>query len=44
MPSAQRAAERIRGGAKLRKSTPVFLVGNMETTMSWYRDIGFETH
>ncbi len=42
MPNAQRAAERIRGGAKLRKSTPVFLVGNIATTMSWYQDIGFE--
>jgi hypothetical protein len=42
MPNAKRTAERIRGGAKLRKSTPVFLVGNIGTTMSWYQDIGFE--
>jgi hypothetical protein len=44
MPNAQCATERIHGGAKLQKSTPVFLVGNIETTMSWYRDIGFEAH
>ena len=32
----------MRGAAKLRKSTPVFLVGNIEPTMSWYQAIGFE--
>jgi hypothetical protein len=29
--------------AKLRKSTPVFLVGNIEPTMEWYRRLGFES-
>ena len=28
--------------ARLRKSTTVFLVGNIEATMDWYRLIGFE--
>jgi len=27
--------------AKLRKSTSVFLVGNIEATMDWYRQLGF---
>jgi hypothetical protein len=29
--------------AKLRKSTTVFLVGNIEPTMEWYRRLGFES-
>ena len=29
--------------AKLRKSTTVFLVGNIEPTMAWYRRLGFES-
>jgi hypothetical protein len=28
--------------AKLRNSTTVFLVGNIEPTMEWYRQLGFE--
>jgi hypothetical protein len=28
--------------AKLRKSTTVFLVGNIEPTMAWYENLGFE--
>src|SRR5262245_45547836 len=30
------------GSAKLRRSTTVFLVGNIEPTMDWYRQLGFE--
>ena len=30
------------GWAKLRNSTTVFLVGNIEPTMEWYRQLGFE--
>jgi hypothetical protein len=30
------------GRAKLRNSTTVFLVGNIEPTMEWYRQLGFE--
>ena len=29
--------------AMLRKSTTVFLVGNIEATMDWYRQLGFES-
>ena len=29
--------------ARLRKSTTVFLVGNIEATMDWYRQLGFES-
>ncbi len=28
--------------ARLRKTTPVFLAGDIATTMSWYRGLGFE--
>lgn len=30
------------GRAKLRNSTTVFLVGNIEPTMEWYKRLGFE--
>ena len=30
------------GRAKLRNSTTVFLVGNIEPTMEWYKQLGFE--
>lgn len=30
------------GVARLRKATPVFLVGNIEQTVEWYRQLGFE--
>jgi hypothetical protein len=30
------------GVAKLRNSTTVFLVGNIEPTMEWYRRLGFD--
>jgi hypothetical protein len=29
--------------AKLRNSTTVFLVGNIEPTMEWYKQLGFES-
>ncbi len=29
--------------AKLRNSTPVFLVGNIEPTMEWYKRLGFRS-
>lgn len=32
----------VAGRAKLRNSTTVFLVGNVEPTMEWYRQLGFE--
>src|SRR5215472_9926148 len=31
------------GRAKLRNSTTVFLVGNIEPTMEWYKRLGFES-
>lgn len=31
------------GPAKLRNSTTVFLVGNIEPTMAWYQQLGFES-
>src|SRR5215813_1880121 len=31
------------GRAKLRNSTTVFLVGNIEPTMEWYQQLGFES-
>jgi hypothetical protein len=31
------------GRAKLRSSTTVFLVGNIEPTMEWYKRLGFES-
>jgi hypothetical protein len=37
----QRAGAPARG--KLRDSTTVFLVGNIEPTMEWYKELGFES-
>jgi hypothetical protein len=37
-------AEPILHRARLRKTTPVFLVGDIETRMSCYQVIGFEAH
>jgi hypothetical protein len=34
---------RATGRAKLRNSTTVFLVGNMEATIEWYKQLGFES-
>jgi hypothetical protein len=42
MASADQVAQAARG-AKLRNSTTVFLVGNIEPTMDWYRRLGFNS-
>jgi hypothetical protein len=34
---------RAAGRAKLRNSTTVFLVGNIEPTIEWYKRLGFES-
>ena len=39
MTNAEKAAT---SRAKLRNSTTVFLVGNIEPTMEWYKQLGFE--
>lgn len=41
MASGQHDA-RTAGRAKLRNSTTVFLVGNIQPTMEWYKRLGFE--
>jgi hypothetical protein len=41
MPNAEQGAP-TGSRAKLRKSTTVFLVGNIEPTMAWYKQLGFE--
>src|ERR1051326_1326728 len=40
MPDAEQAVQKIRR-AKLRNSTTVFLVGNIEPTMEWYKQLRF---
>jgi hypothetical protein len=35
-------AHLLAGRARLRKSTTVLLVGNIELTMAWYKGLGFE--
>lgn len=42
MTNAEQKAQAARR-AKLRNSTTVFLVGNIEPTMQWYRRLGFES-
>jgi len=42
MTNAERGAQ-AEGRAKLRKSTTVLLVGNIEAAMEWYRHLGFES-
>ena len=42
MASEELAAEAA-GRAKLRNSTTVFLVGNIEQTMEWYKRLGFQS-
>lgn len=42
MPNAAHKAQKA-SRAKLRNSTPVFLVGNIEPTMEWYKRLGFES-
>jgi len=39
---AKRHKTQAAGRAKLRNSTTVFLVGNIEPTMEWYKPLGFE--
>ena len=42
MANAEQGAQAA-GSAKLRNSTTVFLVGNIEPTMDWYKQLGFES-
>src|SRR5206468_1441135 len=42
MANAEQRAQAA-GRAKLRNSTTVFLVGNIEPTMDWYKRLGFES-
>lgn len=42
MPNAEQAVKAA-GRAKLRNSTTVFLVGNIEPTIEWYKQLGFES-
>jgi len=36
------SATRAAGRARVKSSTPVFLVGDIQATISWYQRIGFE--
>jgi hypothetical protein len=42
MDNARPGAHAV-GNARLRKSTTVFLVGNIEQTMMWYKQLGFDS-
>ncbi len=42
MSNAEKSAQST-ARAKLRNSTTVFLVGNIELTMEWYRQLGFDS-
>ena len=42
MANAEQAAQTT-GRARLRNSTTVFLVGNIEPTMEWYKQLGFKS-
>src|SRR2546427_11560074 len=42
MANAEQGAQAA-GRAKLRNSTTVFLVGNIEPTMEWYKQLGFDS-
>ena len=42
MANAEQGAQ-VAGRAKLRNSTTVLLVGNIESTMKWYKLIGFKS-
>ena len=42
MVKSEQTAETA-GHAKLRNSTTVFLVGNIEPTMDWYKQLGFKS-
>jgi len=41
MANAEQATSAT-GRARLRNSTTVFLVGNIEPAMEWYKQLGFE--
>jgi hypothetical protein len=41
MENAEQGAQAV-GHARLRNSTTVFLVGNIESTLEWYKKLGFE--
>ena len=43
MANVERGAGAAAGRAKLCNSTAVFLVGNIEPTMEWYKQLGFES-
>lgn len=43
MANAEQSVQAAAGRAKLRNSTTVFLVGNIEPTMEWYKQLGFES-
>jgi len=42
MSNAEKDAQAV-GRSKLRNSTTVLLVGNIEPTMEWYRQLGFDS-
>jgi len=42
VPNAEDGAQVV-GRAKLRNSTTVLLVGNIEPTMEWYKQLGFDS-
>lgn len=42
MSNAEKGVQAV-GRAKLRNSTTVFLVGNIEPTMEWYKQLGFRS-
>jgi hypothetical protein len=42
MANMEQGTQAAASRAKLRNSTTVFLVGNIEPTMEWYKQLGFE--
>jgi hypothetical protein len=43
MANMEQGTQAAANRAKLRNSTTVFLVGNIEPTMEWYKQLGFES-
>lgn len=43
MADAEQGVQAAGARARLRNSTTVFLVGNIELTMEWYKKLGFES-
>jgi hypothetical protein len=43
MANAEKGMQTAGRAAKLRNSTTVFLVGNIEPTIEWYKQLGFES-